>query len=252
MSAPGPNKTDQYWEERYSADFATAPDWRWSLFSRRVWERFLGLLRCEDVGVDLGAGSGVLTREVRNRGFRCLALERSGGGVHFMRRLVPSSAILQGDVLALPFGSASLDFVVSCMVIEHVDDHRMISECARVLKPGGLALVTSVLRTGPAWYWRRNEAGLRVMDQTHLREYSSRPQFLGVFEQAGFEVMACDTPFIRFPLLDPFLKVLFRSRFGRRFRTWAASPLGNRLRLVTRAPVPGYHAVELLARRKGA
>lgn len=152
MSAPGPNSTDEYWEERYSSDFATAPDWRWSLYSRRIWEGFLGLLRDGDVGADLGAGSGVLTREIRNRGIRCLALERSAGGVHFMRRLVPSSAIVQGDVLALPFEEACLNFVVSCMVIEHVDDHRMVSECARALKPGGLALVSSVLRAGPAWY----------------------------------------------------------------------------------------------------
>lgn len=252
MSVPGPNSTDRYWEERYSSDFATAPDWRWSLYSRRVWERFLGLLRTENVGADLGAGSGVLTREIRNRGIHCLALERSAGGVRFMRRLVPPSATVQGDVLALPFRRASLDFVVSCMVIEHVDDHRMAAECARALKAGGVALVSSVLRTGPAWYWRRNEQGVRVMDQTHLREYSSGAQFLGVFEKAGFEVVTCDTPFIRFPLLDPFLKALFGTGIGRRYRGWGASPLGNRLRLVTRAPVPGYRAVELLARRKAA
>jgi SAM-dependent methyltransferase len=50
----------------------------------------------------------------------------------------------QGDLLALPFPENSLDGVILTEVLEHCTDPvGGINQCRRVLKPGGLLLVTS-------------------------------------------------------------------------------------------------------------
>jgi 2-polyprenyl-3-methyl-5-hydroxy-6-metoxy-1,4-benzoquinol methylase len=48
------------------------------------------------------------------------------------------------DVTSLPFEDASFDAVTCFETIEHLDDQRaLVAECARVLRPGGLLLVSS-------------------------------------------------------------------------------------------------------------
>lgn len=49
-----------------------------------------------------------------------------------------------GDVHALPFGDGSFDTVVCTQVIEHVcEPWRVVEEIARVLKPGGVCVLTT-------------------------------------------------------------------------------------------------------------
>lgn len=245
----GPSSTDLYWEKRYQRDFHIQLDWRWAIYSSKVWRTFLGLVSRGSRGLDLGAGGGNLTRVLLASGCRCHAIELSVGGVSTMRASIPAGYIIQGNTLHIPVGEGCVDFVVSSMVIEHVDDARMASECFRVLRPGGIGMITSVLRKWYGWYWRRNHAGEMVMDETHLREYRSIAQFSEVFSKAGFEVVFCEAPPIRFGLIDPVFKLLYRFFPSEYLRGFPSTRLGNALRLVSRCPVPGYSAVEIIVRK---
>jgi len=77
---------------------------------------------------------------------------------------------VKGDLLALPFADASFDGVILTEVLEHCLAPRgAIAEVGRVLKPGGLLLVTSPFlwpdhRTKDyADYWRFTEQGWRLL-----------------------------------------------------------------------------------------
>ena len=62
------------------------------------------------------------------------ARERAGGSAEFV----------QGDLLALPFPDASFDLVICFEAIEHVEDpQRALDEIRRVVRPTGLAVVSS-------------------------------------------------------------------------------------------------------------
>lgn len=51
---------------------------------------------------------------------------------------------VQADAMNLPFGTSLADAVIATAVIEHVPDPaRMVRECAKILRPGGLFILTT-------------------------------------------------------------------------------------------------------------
>ncbi len=127
-----------------------------------------------DVGCNTGAMLAVMHEVYGTRGV----------GVDFSRPAVASaaacdtggSALFSADALRLPFRDGSFDLAVSFGVIEHVADHsRMVSEMARVLRPGGRMLIyTNNRKVRWTWHWWQ-----RI---TSLGRYG-----LGVDDQAGHD-----------------------------------------------------------------
>jgi SAM-dependent methyltransferase len=60
-----------------------------------------------------------------------------------LKRVQQRGRYVVADGTRLPFGADSLDQIICSEVLEHVeDDQAAITELARVLRPGGLALIT--------------------------------------------------------------------------------------------------------------
>ena len=85
------------------------------------------------------------------------------------------------DAARLPFGR-SFDAVVSFETIEHVPDPgRFVAECARVLRPGGLFLVSTPNRE----LWSPRSP--KPLQRHHIREFSRR-EFLEVLRPFHVEL----------------------------------------------------------------
>ena len=73
------------------------------------------------------------------------------------------------NLLALGFPDAAFDFVFCDQVLEHVegDPQKAVDEVWRVLRPGGIAVITSCfiyrLHDCPGDYWRFSPAALRLL-----------------------------------------------------------------------------------------
>jgi ubiquinone/menaquinone biosynthesis C-methylase UbiE len=107
---------------------------------------------------------------------------------------------------------ASLDAVISTMVMEHVpDEGAYLGEIKRVLRPGGRAYVTTVFKKPWARYFRKRD-GKSVLDTSHLREYTDVEAVRRLVGAAGFHELALERRLLWFPLLDPLL-----FRLGHRF-----------------------------------
>jgi len=92
-----------------------------------------GLPRDADV-LDLGAGTGKLTRVLLEHFERVTAVEPLDG----MRALIPREArVLAGTAEAIPLEDSSLDGVFCGESFHWFDWPRALSEIARVLRPGG-------------------------------------------------------------------------------------------------------------------
>lgn len=93
--------------------------------------------------VDLGAGTGKLTRSLVARGHRVTAVDPLEEMLVWLRHAVPGAIAVRGSAEAIPLPDGSAD-VVTCAQSFHWFDHAVaLREIARVLRPGG--------RLAPVW-----------------------------------------------------------------------------------------------------
>jgi SAM-dependent methyltransferase len=199
---------------------------------------------------DVGAGDGGQIRSALDRGLlagfsRIIAVDISAERVARLLSLLPEVEGVIADAESLPFPDGSIDFVFSSQVIEHVpDDRAMAREIARVLVPGGAAVVGSALRLPGAWYFYRYR-GRWVLDPTHVREYESIDQYTTVFTGAGLRVVSIEVELIRYAVSDLFMRALLATHLlrsdaaGSMYRRYPVLALLRRVRVA----VPRYRHV---------
>ena len=91
---------------------------------------------------DVGAGTGKLTRQLRERGLDVIAVEPSAGMREELHRAVPGVPVLAGTGEQIPLADGTVDVVIVAQAWHWVDPARAVPEVARVLAPGGrLALL---------------------------------------------------------------------------------------------------------------
>jgi SAM-dependent methyltransferase len=91
---------------------------------------------------DVGAGTGKLTRQLRERGLDVIAVEPSAGMREELRRAVPGAAVMAGTAEEIPLAAGTVDVVIVAQAWHWVDPALAVPEVARVLAPGGrLALL---------------------------------------------------------------------------------------------------------------
>jgi SAM-dependent methyltransferase len=97
----------------------------------------------EDAEVlDVGAGTGKLTRLLTRRYRRVIAVEPLDGMRAILERVVPAAESHAGTAEAIPLPDASVDGVFAGQAFHWFANDQAVAEIARVLRPGGvLALV---------------------------------------------------------------------------------------------------------------
>ncbi|GHE06988.1 class I SAM-dependent methyltransferase [Streptomyces alanosinicus] len=91
--------------------------------------------------VDVGAGTGIATALLRDRGADVLAVEPGEGMAAEFRRGLPDLPLVLGNGNALPVPDARADFVTYAQAWHWTDTARSVPEVLRVLRPGGALAV---------------------------------------------------------------------------------------------------------------
>lgn len=101
---------------------------------------------------DIGAGTGIATALLHERGARIVAVEPGDGMTEQFRRTLPGVPIVRGDGNNLPLADASADCITYAQAWHWTDPARSAPEAMRVLRPGGaLALWWNVADRGVEW-----------------------------------------------------------------------------------------------------
>ena len=91
---------------------------------------------------DCGAGTGLFAREMSDF-CRVIAIDSEEEALCLAEQKLGKENVRRGSCVALPLEDSSVDCVTALDVLEHVGDDRLaVREFARVLKPGGVAVVT--------------------------------------------------------------------------------------------------------------
>ena len=105
--------------------------------------------------LDLGSGTGKLTRSLVGRVERLTAVDPSPRMLAQLRAAVPGVTTAIGTAEAIPLPDASVDAVLVAQAWHWVDQERAVPEVARVLRPGGvLGLVWNTRDESVGWVRR--------------------------------------------------------------------------------------------------
>ena len=196
---------------------------------------------------DLGCGDGPLFAVLARDGYidasrPAYAVDLEAARLARVSARFPWIHTVVSSADAVPdIADASLDAVISTMVMEHVpDESAYLAEIRRMLRPGGRAYVTTVFKKPWAWYFRKRD-GESVLDTSHLREYTDLDAFRELVTSSGLRIVELERRALWFPLLDP---VLFRVGSG-----LAAHPRALRGLRSVKVPIPGYYSLELALER---
>ncbi len=152
--------------------------------------------------LDIGAGPGFLAAELA----ACASPNGMVVGTDFSDSMLAIAAARVGsggdaelrfehaDACALPFADASFDAVVSTQVYEYVEDIAMaLQELARVLRPGGRALVLDTDWGSIVWHSRDAARMQRVLDAwaEHLVDPHLPRRLIRLLGDVGLTVDLC-------------------------------------------------------------
>ena len=138
---------DQNWADSVAGDMERhySPGRTWEALARSA----LPLLEPGDV-LDIAAGDGVLAELLAPHAGRYVCVDASqrvvAAASERLRRY-PNVEVREGDMHALPFAAASFDLVVLMHALTYADKPaQAVAEAARVLRPGGRLLLSSLAR----------------------------------------------------------------------------------------------------------
>ena len=108
-----------------------------------VYQRLVDRCAGRDV-LEAGAGEGYGADLIAGTARRVIGLDYDDSAVAHVRARYPRVDMRQGNLAELPLGDGAVDVVVNFQVIEHLWDQRQfVDECARVLRPSGLLLMST-------------------------------------------------------------------------------------------------------------
>ncbi|GIE98679.1 class I SAM-dependent methyltransferase [Paractinoplanes rishiriensis] len=108
--------------------------------------------------VDLGAGTGKLSRSLWARGLAVTAVDPSPEMLAVLSSAVPAATAVVGSAESIPLPDASADAVLVAQAWHWVDPVRAVPEVARVLAPGGrLGLLWNIRDETCDWVRRLGE-----------------------------------------------------------------------------------------------
>lgn len=193
--------------------------------------------------VDLGAGTGKLTRSLVALGHRVTAVEPLDEMRGELLRAAPEASALSGTAEKIPLPDGSADVVTSAQAFHWFDHEAALPEIARVLRPGGrLALAWNSRDDRDPWTARMSAViGNETVDADDLDPLGTS----GLFEETEHASFSFEQPLDRETLLDLVLSRSYCAKLEPAAREpilWAigdlydetAGPDGVRIAYVTR------------------
>jgi SAM-dependent methyltransferase len=97
--------------------------------------------------LEVGCGTGFLAHTMCPYARRVYGIDISEENLRAAGRSVPDAVFFLGDARCMPLSDGAVDVVSCCELLEHLTDYREgLTELDRVLRPGGLLLLTFPIR----------------------------------------------------------------------------------------------------------
>jgi ubiquinone/menaquinone biosynthesis C-methylase UbiE len=120
--------------------------------------------------LDVGCGSGHLSGELMRRGYDAVGMDFSEGMVRYACEHYGADKFKVGDVEHLDYPDNTFDGIVCLGVMEYLSsDEPALREMWRVLKPGGVAVITTPSSICPFFHFDRAVVRARIAARPLLK-----------------------------------------------------------------------------------
>jgi SAM-dependent methyltransferase len=145
--------------------------------------------------LDLGAGTGKLTRLLVSAFDRVLVVEPAEPMRRLLIALCPEAEAFSGTGQDIPLDDASIDAVFAAQAFHWFDEERAIAAIARVLRPGGTLVLMWNLPGGP-WEPSTARAEELLKERMPKGDLDHIPlDFGGPHASSGWRPAVADSPF---------------------------------------------------------
>lgn len=122
--------------------------------------------------LDIGCGGGLLCEPMARLGADIVGVDASATNINVARLHAEQSGVSidyrATTAEALSANDETFDIILNMEVVEHVSDVPLfLSECSKMLRPGGLMFVATINRTMKAW-------GLAIVGAEHILRWLPR------------------------------------------------------------------------------
>ena len=146
-----------HFQTTYSGDI----DWRENIFLygrhqilEEIDEQLASLPKGAKI-LDIGSGTGHLTKYIKDKGFEVVGIEPAEEMIGFARQNFPDIEFMEGISSELPFEDNTFDFIVAFEVFRYINEEENLKgyrEFKRVLKDGGKIFITHVNKYAKDYY----------------------------------------------------------------------------------------------------
>lgn len=197
--------------------------------------------------LDCGCGDGNLLNALYKNNIlinkKVFAIDLSINRINLIQKIHPDITAKVDNAEEMSYiKNESIDFFVSTMVIEHVNDKKMTANIYRVLKKDGIIYISTVFKKWYGWYFYKNN-GRWVIDPTHLREYIKEGELLDLFDRSKFVLLENKKTLEKFPIIDFYIK-----RLQVKDRNFYNNNFFRFLRRI-KVPIFGYYNWELVFKK---
>jgi len=148
----------------------------------------------EMIVADIGCGTGYLTKVLAEKSKEVTAVDASVEMLNVARRELEKAGLdnirfIRGEAEKLPVHGNQFDLVFANMLLHHLSDPgEALREFQRILKPGGLTIITDVEEHGHTWVKKEKSDLWLGFNQDELREWLQEADFC----ETKVERLGCD------------------------------------------------------------
>jgi SAM-dependent methyltransferase len=182
---------DEYLEGRFERmvyPSRTASDLLYRRIVRRVGEGRV---------LDVGCGYGYILSGLQAQHSDLYGIDVKKRLMEEVKHWIKGGNFCLGDAINIPFQSNTFDYLICTEVLEHIEGNGAVKECYRVLKPGGVALIT--VPNG------KKHSG----NPEHVRLFTFE-SVSNLLEETGFEIISGEKFGLYIPFINPFIELLLR------------------------------------------
>ncbi|MBL8101255.1 MAG: class I SAM-dependent methyltransferase [Anaerolineales bacterium] len=141
--------------------------------------------------LEAGCGTAQLVVALNSNNYNCMGFDYAINAMRKARQMVRSLRLVAGDLTTIGISNDAFDAIISIGVVEHrhAGPEVFLYEMSRVLKPGGLLMI-SVPYFNPLRAWRaRHDAYQDDVSGLDFYQYAfSREEFCSILESTGYEI----------------------------------------------------------------